>query len=77
MEKVENKQYSKKKILTLWACVALPMVFLKFVASPVLNRVLDIHPGIMYWCLMIVGMIWQFVLSVVILKKELDRKSVV
>lgn len=73
MEKVENRQYSKKKIFTLWACVALPMVFLKFVASPVLNQVLDIHPGILYWYLMIIGMIWQFVLSVIILKKELGK----
>lgn len=71
MTEIDGTQYSKKKIFLLWALVALPMFFLKFVASPLLNQIIPIHPGILYWCLMIVGMIWQFVLSVMLLKQEL------
>ncbi len=68
-------QYSKKKIFFLWALVALPMLLLKFVALPVLMGVVDIHPGILYWWLMIIGMIWQFFLSLIILRKELGKLS--
>ncbi|MNO43794.1 hypothetical protein D3C76_340230 [compost metagenome] len=70
---MEVKQYSDRKILGLWALVALPMVFFRFVLIPVLMPIVSIHPGILYWMLMIGGMIWQFVLSVIILRKELGR----
>jgi len=69
-------QYSKKKIFLLWLLVALPMLVLKFVISPVLNGVLEVHPGIIYWWLMIAGMIWQFILSIIILKKELGKLTI-
>jgi len=37
--------------------------------------IVSFHPGIHYWILMIVGMIWQFLLSVIILKRELGKMS--
>lgn len=72
---VDTEQYSVKKILGLWALVALPMVLFRFVLLPILVPVIDIHPGILYWLMMIVGMIWQFLLSVIVLKRELGKLS--
>ncbi|MCU6711793.1 CPBP family intramembrane metalloprotease [Paenibacillus sp. J5C_2022] len=72
---MEIKQYSVSKIMGLWALVAVPMFILRFGVMPVLAPVVDLHPGILYWLLMIVGMIWQFVLSVIVLKRELGDLS--
>ncbi|RED77560.1 CPBP family intramembrane glutamic endopeptidase [Cohnella phaseoli] len=69
----EVKQYSVSKIIGLWALVALPMAFFRFVLMPLLAPVVSIHPGILYWLFMILGMIWQFALSVLILRRELGR----
>lgn len=70
---MEVRQYSVRKIVGLWALVALPMVFFRFVLMPLLVPIVNIHPGILYWMLMIVGMIWQFVLSVIVLRRELGK----
>ncbi|NQX70395.1 CPBP family intramembrane metalloprotease [Paenibacillus alba] len=72
---IEIKQYSVSKILGLWALVTLPMFLIRFALMPVLVPIVRIHPGILYWMLMIVGMIWQFVLSVILLKRELGHLS--
>ncbi|WP_342556553.1 CPBP family intramembrane glutamic endopeptidase [Paenibacillus sp. FSL H8-0548] len=72
---LEIKQYSIRKVFSLWALVALPMVFFRFMLLPVLAPIVSFHPGILYWILMIVGMIWQFVLSVFLLKRELGNLS--
>ncbi len=72
---METNQYSVRKILGLWALVALPMAFFRFILLPFLVPIVPFHPGILYWMLMIVGMIWQFVLSVIILKRELGDIS--
>lgn len=72
---MEIKQYSVGKILGLWALVALPMVFFRFVLLPILVPIVNFHPGILYWIFMIVGMIWQCILSVIILRRELGKWS--
>lgn len=72
---IEIKQYSVGKILGLWAIVTLPMFFIRFGLMPFLVPIVSFHPLIVFWMLMIVGMIWQFVLSVIILKKELGSLS--
>ena len=66
----KNKQYSLSKIITIWLCSALPMLVLAFVVTPLLIVKANLHPGILYWIAMIVGMIWQFILSLIILKSE-------
>ncbi len=71
----DTEQYSVRKIVGLWALVTIPMVFFRFVLLPLLVPIVHIHPGILYWLLMIAGMIWQFALSVMILKKELGSWS--
>ena len=69
------KQYSVGKILGLWALVTLPMFFFRFVLMPILVPIVSFSPLVLFWLLMVVGMIWQFVLSVIILKRELGNLS--
>jgi membrane protease YdiL (CAAX protease family) len=70
-----DQQYSLAKILAIWAVVSLPMPVLAFVVCPALIPYFHVHPGFVYWILMIVGMIWQFVVSMFILKRELGTLS--
>ncbi len=65
-----DEQYSLKKILLVWISSALPMAILAFVITPTLIPIIDLPPLIIYWLNIILGLIWQFVLSIIILKKE-------
>ena len=67
----EMEQYSLWQILGIWALVTLPMALLAWVVAPAIIPYLPLHPGITYWLLMIVGMAWQFVVSLVIIYREL------
>lgn len=69
--KTSDEQYSLTKILLIWGTVALPMPLLAWVIGPALFPFFPIHPGLVHWMLMIVGMIWQFVVSLFILHQEL------
>ena len=64
-------QYSLGQILGIWAIVALPMALLSWVVAPLIIPYVPLHPGITFWLLIIIGMIWQFVVSLVILYREL------
>jgi hypothetical protein len=64
-------QYTLRQILGIWALVALPMALLGWVVAPAIIPYSPLHPGITYWLLMIAGMGWQFVVSLVILYREL------
>jgi membrane protease YdiL (CAAX protease family) len=66
-------QYSLTKILTIWAAVSLPIPVLIFIVAPMLISVSDIHPGLLIWYIGISGMIWQFLVSVFLLWRELDE----
>jgi uncharacterized protein len=66
-----SKQYSLKKILAIWASVTAPMALLAFVVAPAIIPHTSLHPGLVHWMLMVVGMMWQFVVSLVILRREL------
>jgi membrane protease YdiL (CAAX protease family) len=63
-------QYSLTKILLVWLAVALPMPILAFWVAPALAEGAGLHLGIAIWGLMILGMAWQFVLSVLLLRAE-------
>ncbi len=65
-----DEQYSLKKILIIWALSAIPMAILAFVVTPFLIPILGLPPAIVYWMAIIVGLMWQFVLSILILKNE-------
>jgi uncharacterized protein len=64
-------QYTLWQILGIWALVALPMALLTWVVAPAIIPYSPLHPGITFWLLMIAGMGWQFVVSLVIMHREL------
>ena len=68
-------QYSLIKILGIWASVTVPMGVLAFVVAPAIVPHTSIHPGLVHWMCMVAGMMWQFVVSVVVLRRELGRLS--
>jgi membrane protease YdiL (CAAX protease family) len=65
-----DKQYSLKKILLIWISSALPMAIFAFVITPALIPLFDLPPLIIYWFAINLGLIWQFVLSIIILKND-------
>jgi len=68
---IEQEQYSLKKIMGLWLLITIPMGVARFVIMPIFYDRVPFHPGLLFWGLMILGMMWQFVVSVIILKHEL------
>ncbi len=68
---LQSDQYSLWQILGIWAVVSLPMGLLAWVVAPAIIPYIPLHPGVTFWLLMIVGMAWQFVVSLVIIYREL------
>jgi uncharacterized protein len=66
-----SAQYSLAKILGIWALVTAPMAVLAFVVVPAIISHTSMHPGIVYWIAVVVGMMWQFVVSLAVLRNEL------
>jgi membrane protease YdiL (CAAX protease family) len=66
-----ERQYSLFKILAIWASVTLPMAVLAFVVAPAVTPHTSIHPGLVHWIFIVVGMAWQFVVSLLVLRNEL------
>jgi membrane protease YdiL (CAAX protease family) len=67
----DTKQYSLTKILAIWASVTVPMGLLAWVVAPAIIPHTSLHPGLVHWMLMVVGMMWQFVVSLAVLRHEL------
>lgn len=63
-------QYRLSTILLIWALSAIPMAILAFVVTPWLVPILQWPTAMVYWLSTIIGLIWQFVLSMLILKRE-------
>jgi membrane protease YdiL (CAAX protease family) len=67
----DTNQYSLTKILAIWASVTVPMGMLAWVVGPAIIPHTSLHPGLVHWMLMVVGMMWQFVVSLAVLRREL------
>ena len=67
----ETGQYTLWQILGIWVLVALPMALLAWVVAPAVIPYSPFAPGITVWMLLIAGMTWQFVVSLVIIYREL------
>ena len=67
----KSEQYSLFKILGIWAAAAILMGLLAWVVAPAIIPHISLHRGLVHWMLMVVGMMWQFVLSLAILSHEL------
>jgi membrane protease YdiL (CAAX protease family) len=68
-----EQQYSLGQILGIWALGTAPMSLLAWVVGPVIFPYIPLHPGLVHWMLMTVGMIWQFVVSLVIVRREMGN----
>jgi membrane protease YdiL (CAAX protease family) len=67
----EKDQYTLWEILGLWLAAGLPMWVLGWVAYPALSQKLTpVGAGLLRINLMTVGLIWQFILSMIILYRE-------
>ena len=66
-----ESQYSLAKILGLWVMAAAPFPILSFVIGPALAPVIGLKIEIVRWMMIIVGLIWVFVLSMIVLRREL------
>ena len=65
-----NNQYSLAKILGIWIAASAPMGILAWIVFPAFKDSVSMHPGIFLWVLMIIGLMWQVVLSFIILYRE-------
>ena len=70
-----DDQYSLTKILTIWAVVTVPMPILAFVVAPAMAEEGTMRFAFTFWFLMIVGMIWQFIVSMIVLAREGSLRS--
>lgn len=68
--KQSDNQYSLKKILIIWALSAIPMGMLTYVITPLVVSVTNWPALIVYWIAIIIGLIWQFILSLMLLKMD-------
>lgn len=67
------KQYSVAKILAIWAAATIPMALLGWVVAPALGASSD-QPGLVRLTVMTFGLVWQFVLVIIVLGREgIDR----
>ncbi len=65
-----DRQYSLAEILGIWALAVAPMPLLVWVLGPALFPLTPVPPGLVYWMLVVVGMAWLFVVSLVVLLRE-------
>ena len=47
------------------------MAVLALAVAPAIIPHTSVHPGLVYWMLIVVGMVWQFVVSLAVLRREL------
>lgn len=75
----QEQQYSLGKILFIWFLSAAPMGLLMVVVTPAIIPLITLHPLIVSWLAIICGLIWQFILGLLVLKYDglsLSWKSV-
>ena len=67
------RQYSLREILIVWAAAAVPMGLLSWVAAPLLGDQLGGDQPLIQALLILLtaGLVWQFVLVLILLKREL------
>ncbi len=71
-------QYSLGQILGIWAAAALPMATLGWIANPLLARPIDATtgiPGTARIILLTLGLVWQFVLAMILVHREAGHLS--
>ena len=75
-EAADEGQYSLFKILAIWAAAVVPMVLLGWIVAPLIGDRVDLGVGaenreiFARACLLTLGLVWQFVLVMVIIFRE-------
>ena len=67
-------QYSLGRILMIWAAAAAPMGVLEWIVTPALTRG-STSPGFIHVAVLTVGLVWQFVLVLIMLRRETGKLS--
>jgi membrane protease YdiL (CAAX protease family) len=70
---VQNPQYSLGRILGIWALAAVPMAVLSWIVFPLVSPDFGADPlgaGVTRMLLLAAGLIWLFVLSMIIVRRE-------
>lgn len=57
-------------ILLIWATATAPMAVLAWVVAPALMTPGDPLPGLVFWRMIVIGMAWQLVLALIVLRLE-------
>src|SRR5574341_2033615 len=65
-----DRQYGLSYIIGLWAVAALPMALLSWVVTPALVPHVKLPPSLLFWLMMILGMAWQFAVSLWVIHRE-------
>jgi len=65
-----SKQFTLAQIIGIWLLATVPMGLLAWVVFPTLKDRISMHPGIFLWVLMLIGLMWQVVMSLAILYRE-------
>ena len=52
-------QYTLWQIFGLWIAVSAPMGILTWIVFPTLKDNVGIHPSLLLWVLMIIGLMWE------------------
>jgi len=65
-----DHQYGLGKIMIIWALASVPMPLLAFVLAPAISYAGTVQGTLAVWYLLIAGMVWQFVLSMILLQHE-------
>ena len=63
------QQYGPLKIAAVWAAAAIPMAVLSWVVAPAVAADPE-HPGLERLAIMTIGLVWQFVLVVIMVRRE-------
>lgn len=66
----QEQQYSLGKILFIWFLSAAPMGLLLLVVTPAIIPFISLNPLIVSWLAIISGLIWQFILGLLVLKYD-------
>jgi membrane protease YdiL (CAAX protease family) len=69
----EKGQYTLWQILGIWVATSAPMLILGHFIAPLLFPRINLHPGFIFTFMTLVGMIWQFVLALLIVRRELGE----
>lgn len=66
----KNPRYGITRILGIWAVATLPMILIAYIILPRWIPQIQFSPVILYWIVVLLGMLWLFVLSLWALKNE-------